>query len=150
MRTQVVAQLRREKKPVPEGYEDRILAAEHVFLHQRVFDSATGTLIPLTPFAADVPQYTRDVLVGPYVECVSLPAGDSLSLSLPFTADVPQHTRDVLVGPYVSCVSYLSGLSSLSSSRPNADQRSLSLPLFATPSNEGKLRTLARRLSGCA
>jgi hypothetical protein len=51
---------------IPEGYLERFEEAEFAFLHQRVYDSCSKTLVPLNPFPDGLElSKTLSNLIGP-------------------------------------------------------------------------------------
>jgi exonuclease-1 len=58
--------LRREKKTViPDGYEDGLFRAELTFLHQRVFDPVSKTVIHLSPLSSNMTSEDLSSFLGP-------------------------------------------------------------------------------------
>ncbi|KAH8829312.1 PIN domain-like protein [Flagelloscypha sp. PMI_526] len=59
------------KKPVPKGYLDRFKLAESCFLHQRVYNPLTHTLVHLTDVDTSVWNDELDLYVGRYAHYAS-------------------------------------------------------------------------------
>ena len=78
---------------LPNGYLESFIKAELTFQHQRVFDSESAALVPLTPFAENADQHLMD-FIGEYVNIYALAYYlDILMMTLPNGLHVVMWTR---------------------------------------------------------
>lgn len=73
----MVQHLRLEGYTIPPNYPTSFHLAELTFLHQRVFDPESRTLVPLTPFPEGTFGEEEDRFIGPHLEDTEMVQGIS-------------------------------------------------------------------------